>query len=319
MKSFRLASALVAMLALSGIAPSARAQTPTSPPQGSTTLPAVTVTAAPTRSERYAQAFNFIQSHGAPARSGQLARWREEVCPLALGLSPSLNAAVARAVVARAAEVGAPVPRRRTCRANVEIIFTAEPQQLMDAVAKKREAYLGYHYVSQTATLSRVAHPIEARYLTATRNLRGIAVADVASGDPHDARVRLDGGAVRGTCGASRLTDCISSEFINVLIVVDGRALEGRPLGPVADYVAVLALSQPKVEDGCNLMPSILDLMSSACGDRPAAVDMTRGDLAYLKSLYATDLESNYGQERSNLAAQLVRRTKLGAPSGSDN
>ena len=106
MKSFRLASALVAMLALSGIAPSARAQTPTSPPQGSTTLPAVTVTAAPTRSERYAQAFNFGPLPGANRRVREVVeeilkhwpgRWEQVVQEKHLKEAPLLSLAIDKA------------------------------------------------------------------------------------------------------------------------------------------------------------------------------------------------------------------------------
>ncbi len=299
--------ALCAALAMVFPLAPARAQTPSSEP--ATTLPPVTVTAPATRSARYAQAFNFIQSHGAPARSGQLARWREIVCPVAVGLSPELNGEVVRKVVARAAEVGARVPRRGSCQPNVEILFTAEPQALMELVAEKRGAYLGYHYISETAAFAKVTHPIEARYLTATRNGQGVSLADVASGAPLDAATRLNGKAVVGACPASRLTECLSSLFVNVLIVVDGKALEGRPIGPVADYVALLALSQPKTQDGCDAMPSILDLLSTRCGARPAPTAMSRGDLAYLKSLYAIDPESNLGQQRANIAMQMVHRT----------
>ena len=73
-------------------------------------------------------------------------------------------------------------------------------------------------------------------------------------------------GPCRGAAAGSRLTQCLKSLFTNVLIVVDAPAMmERRRIGPIADYIAVLALSQAKSLDACEALSSILDLLAGRC------------------------------------------------------
>jgi hypothetical protein len=80
------------------------------------------------------------------------------------------------------------------------------------------------------------------------------------------------------------------SSITHVLIVADINKLGGHEIGPVSDYIAMLALSHPRSLDDCNELPSILDLMSSRCGAREKPQALTANDIAYLKALYAADL-----------------------------
>jgi hypothetical protein len=80
------------------------------------------------------------------------------------------------------------------------------------------------------------------------------------------------------------------SSLLNVLIVADIRKVGGGEIGPVSDYITMLALSEPRSLDQCSKLPSILDLMSSDCGSRAKPDRLTHSDIAYLKGLYAADL-----------------------------
>jgi len=53
----------------------------------------------------------------------------------------------------------------------------------------------------------------------------------------------------------------------------------------IADYVAMLALSQPGSSGHCQFLPSITDLF--ACPGRAAPGGLTPADAAYLTALYA--------------------------------
>ncbi len=77
---------------------------------------------------------------------------------------------------------------------------------------------------------------------------------------------------------------------MNVLIVADIKKVAGAEVGPISDYIAMLALSEPRSLDDCNTLPSILDRMSDACRDREKPKALTDSDIAYLKGLYAADL-----------------------------
>src|SRR5580704_14963270 len=99
------------------LAPGSGLAAPSPPsPADPTAVQGVTVEPPLSPEARFARALNFIQSHGAPARIGQLARWTDRVCPLTLGLTPSLNAFVSARVRLLAARVGAPLHRFGRCR-----------------------------------------------------------------------------------------------------------------------------------------------------------------------------------------------------------
>jgi hypothetical protein len=313
-KRWRAAFASVGLIVLLATPGNGRPATETPSPQNPTSVQGVTVESPLSREEKFARALNFIQSHGAPARIGQLARWTDRVCPLTLGLTPALEAFVSARVRLLATRVGAPVRKTGRCRPNVEILFVDRPQALMDAVARERGALLGFHYAAATRRLATVSRPIEARYLTSTRGSAGDSVLDVASGTPMgggDAVISgpvnlADAGNTPGGCAGSRLTQCLRSLLTNVLIVVNAPAMEGRQIGPIADYIAMLALSQAKSLDDCGALASILDLMAATCSERSSQTTWTDSDIAYLKALYKVDLSTAIALEKDNIAAQMT-------------
>ena len=107
------------------------------------------------------------------------------------------------------------------------------------------------------------------------------------------------------------------SSIINVLIVADITKVGGGEIGPVADYVAMLALSEPASLDGCNALPSILDLESPDCGSRARPDRLTDSDMAYLKGLYAADLgATTNSMQKESIATGM--EGQLGGGPGSD-
>ncbi len=74
-------------------------------------------------------------------------------------------------------------------------------------------------------------------------------------------------------------------QFLNVFVIVDLRKTGNKPLGVITDYVAMLALSQPRSLGQCNALPSVTDLFAD-CPGRPAPDGVTQADAAYLTALY---------------------------------
>jgi hypothetical protein len=106
-------------------------------------------------------------------------------------------------------------------------------------------------------------------------------------------------------CADSRFSICLSSEFQHVLVIVDTNRVKDLPTGVLADYVTMLSLSQPKSLDGCNVLPSVVDLFSKACAD--VAMDgLTRTDVAYLTALYKTDLEARKAGQQTDIAGRMA-------------
>ena len=69
-----------------------------------------------------------------------------------------------------------------------------------------------------------------------------------------------------------------------MVIVADPTRLSDDEVGTLADYIALLALSQITSLDTCQTLPSIANLLTPNC---PAKADaLTGNDLAWLKGLY---------------------------------
>src|ERR1700728_764006 len=68
-------------------------------------------------------------------------RWRggrpETICPVTLGLDAAYNSFVSARLRAMAAYVGAPAQPDLHCNDNVQIVFTTEPDKLMDEVVQR--------------------------------------------------------------------------------------------------------------------------------------------------------------------------------------
>ena len=107
-------------------------------------------------------------------------------------------------------------------------------------------------------------------------------------------------------CADSHFSSCLKSVFDNVLVVIDNGRVRDKSLGLVSDYVTMLALSQPRSLDSCNVLPSVTELFA-ACPGRNAPDGLTPADAAYLTSLYAADLEANRAGEKSEIAGRMGR------------
>jgi hypothetical protein len=280
----------VSMAATSPTSPSSTPPLAASPgvPTGTVVVTARPRPVAPQSLDRVVH--GFVRSHGAATHIGQLARWRDPVCPQTTGLPPGYDAFVSSRVTEVAAQVGAPTgPPTGHCDPNVVIVFTVEPQTFMNEIRKKKPALLGFHYASQAVRLATVSQPIQGWYVTATR------------GDGGD--VEVDDSCCPGPGGrpGSRLGSGMSSEFVAILIVADASKVAGYPIGSVADYIAMLALSHPASLTACSEISSISDLMAPACDSQPSPGALTSEDLAYLKALYRTDLTLFLPDEQSNI------------------
>jgi hypothetical protein len=251
----------------------------------------------------------FVEQHSARDRkSGLLVRDAPSgICPLTLGLPAAYNDFVTARIVSVAKSVGAGVQDIATCRANVEILFTDEPQTVVNSLAEKTKGMiLGLHYVHERRDLMRVWRPIQAWYVTGTRNdpnALGSTVARDGSVKGNSGHLAVDQayGAGPYTGTGSHIRSRNSSEIMNTLILADTGKIAGHEIGPISDYIAMLALAQAQSLDDCNEMPSILDLMSSGCLTREKPQSLTPSDMAYLKALYASDITTSTNTASDNI------------------
>jgi hypothetical protein len=252
--------------------------------------------------------------------TGNLARWRggrQSICPLTEGLSPGYDAFVTARLRALAAYVGAPVESDLQCKANVQIVFTSHPQEKMDSITKwatgpafqNRYAGGGKDLIAFKSD-----HAIQGWYMTTGG---GSAVLNTDIGMvgfsiqpvwPQIAQKYI-GSTATGTrvSGGSGTASGIGI----VILVVDTTKVVGYTIGTIADYLAVLTLSVAQSPDHCDLLPSILDIMSSSCGTREMPTGITAGDLAFLKALYYKNTGIGPSLSRAAIEANMMDQFKL--------
>ena len=242
----------------------------------------------------------FVEARGGRTHSlDRMARWSLKVCPLTIGLGDKYAAYVTRRIRDVAVAVGAPVDPDPACQPNIEVVFTTTPQSLIDSVRKSDPAYLGFHYTEQEADdLAKVAHPIQAWYTNISLSMYehrppgyGGQTLDMGRcGPTNSVSFRIGGHKVSLNClteaggGPSRARDGMNGGFLNILIVAEPARLFDYEVGSLADYITMLALSQPASLDNCQELPSISNMLAPSCTSVSSRI--TDGDLAYLQALY---------------------------------
>ena len=295
------------------------------PPESAPAQPAAPTEVAPlivqaTRpAELKKQTDGFVQTFSATSETlDQVARWAQPVCVRVMGLPIDGVAEVKGRVeeVAKALKVGVAAAG---CTPNIQIGFTNEPKAVIDRVAREAELMLGYRHRSERRKLTTISRPVQAWYVTGTGgfdvDIAGLVFGDYSGGGSIPAGIKHpqngfqyddeDNFQGRAGCGDSRLTSCLSSEFQHVLVLVDIKAVKDLPAGLLGDYVTMLVMSQPKSLDGCNVLPSVIDLFSKGCSN--FGMDgLTRADVAYLTALYKIDPEARKASQQSDIARRMA-------------
>ena len=277
------------------------------------------VTVTGTKSREVLQ--DFVRSFAAPTRlTGKMARWESGVCPITVGLRPQFTDFISQRVKDIAKQAGAPVNDRAPCAPNIVIVFSGAPQKLLDDIRQKQPNLLGYYDNSaQLAALAAITHPIQAWYMTATRDVQGSVQVDNAR--PAGLGVRMEvpcdictppyivlytPRAVTTT--GSRLGDGLRSELYKVIIVADRDKLASYEMGPLADYIAMLALSQVTSLDSCRQLPSIVNMLAEGCERKTGT--LTENDKAYLHGLYKATSDQSLGIQQDQMAYQMEQELK---------
>jgi hypothetical protein len=252
---------------------------------------------------------NFIIAHAAPSPAlGKIARWKTGICPLSIGLSPKFNLFITQRLIRVAMMAGAPLDAREPCRPNILILATSQPQEVLDFVRTKRPALLGFHYKSQSTRIAAMRLPIQAWYSTATEDFFGLISSDLPSGDLGYGVMSTQGAARNMNVSGNRaIGDGLKSELTTAIVIVDTGKIAGKEIGALADYVAMLALSQAASYESCLDVPTITNLMASGCADGVRPDGITDIDTTYLRSLYKMDAGRSLLGERSSIAYEMKK------------
>lgn len=140
----------------------------------------------------------------------------------------------------------------------------------LEGITQKYRSLLGYYPTSKVKEATTFTHPIQAWYVTGSRTLNGLQPPKMGAG--------------RGPPSAG------------------GGAELGVPQPPSA--IQPLALTHIASLDNCSQLLSILKVFGKDCAAPPDA--LTASDAAYLKSLYAADLDTNLNIEQGDLRQRML-------------
>jgi hypothetical protein len=96
----------------------------------------------------------------------------------------------------------------------------------------------------------------------------------------------------------------VRSYILSTLVLVDGNKVLGYPIGAISDYIAMVTLSQMQLTDGCGVLPSILDLMATAC-TLEKSQSITAADMAYLQALNTVGREVDYSMQKTAIEIKM--------------
>ena len=246
---------------------------------------------------------NFVQSFvmAAPV-SDEISRWKNGICPATHGLSlAEYDDYVTQRMRQLAHEVGAPV-QTASCRHNIDVVFTDKPQEFLDRVKKEGSALLGPQ-PSRAERIGTMRFAIQAWYATGTRDINGLLLFD----DQED----TFGGGLRGlperAIQGSLLGTGLRSELFHIFIVADTSKTKDFLLGAIADYVAVLALTQTQSFQACKSIPSITNLVSPGCAAELKPTAITDTDMAFLKAVYSMNPGANLVLQQSYITDEIAK------------
>ena len=301
MRAFTALMAIVASAWVIAPAVSQEEAAPPSPP-----IENVIVTAPALRTEKALD--SFIIAHAkSTALVGKIARWKTGICPLTIGLPAKFNLYITQRVIKLAMAAGAPLDSHEPCRPNVLVLATPQPQALLDFVRAKRPALLGFHYRGERQKIATMRLPVQAWYSTATEDFNGFVMADLPSWDLGYGVMSSFGNVPQLATSGSRTGNGLKSEFTASIVVVDTTKIAGQEIGPLADYIAMLALSQGQYYDTCQNVPTITNLMAPDCGAGMKPDSLTDIDLTYLRGLYKMAPDGDYIGERASIAFEMKK------------
>ncbi len=274
------------------------------------TVDNVVVTAPRLRPEKALD--NFIIAHARTARpDGKIARWKSGICPVTVGFPAQFNRYIHQRIIKVAMAAGAPLASEEPCRSNLLVVATPQPQALLDEIRAKHPSALGFHYRSKAAKVATMTLPIQAWYGTVTEDFRGWIFPDYPSmplgfegaNMLPTSRLLPDGMSVSG----NRTGDGVKSLFSFALIIVDSSKIAGQEIGPISDYIAMLALSQGQYYDVCQDIPSITNLLAANCAPEMKPVALTDIDVTYLRGLYRMNAGLSYVGQRGSIAFNMKK------------
>ena len=221
-----------------------------------------------------------------------LAIWQSPVCPLVAGLARDraeyVIARLSQSVVAAHAPLAGP-----HCAANFFVVLTNQPDELLKKwQARDRGMFNDHDGLGGIKRFVNTPRPIRIWYNTGVISDDGQPLTSDSL--PASSFGLSPGGYNQYPQNRVQIGSHVELSAVrhlaSVIIVVDTTRTGGVNIGQFADYVALIGLTELRLDANLGTTPTILRLFDPSADPRPQS--LTEWDKAFLQSLYTTSLKS---------------------------
>lgn len=262
-------------------------------------LPQPTLTEAPAtasdadilvRAQRRQELKSFVASMTPINPSKQLGRWDGRICPVVAGLPQEQ----ALAMIGRIGEVATMLHLKgggKNCSTPLIVIVDNEANDVTADLARRFPITLRRDGMVMLGNFVRSRKPV--RWISLT-DPWGFGGGGVQVNDVKEARSTY---APRSGGYPSRLKGNERPAIAAMIVVIDGKQIQNVNLDALSDYVAFVALANPR--QGADWPETSVMSLFNKGRSESASRELSSDDLAYLRGLYATTVDS-LGQNQRN-------------------
>lgn len=245
--------------------------------------------------EKLARERGFVAAVAAPSRSGQLARFADDICPLSFGLGEADSRTLMLRIRRVAATAGIPTGKEG-CKPNIIILFVPDRQKAINHWRIRRPDFFSGMTPAQLKRLAEGVGPAAAWQILLVKGAGGRPMGRTDT-DGQDYLVNLD-------TRPSRLTSSVEIEFSASFVLIEQKAIGNASIVQLADYAAMRTLANTDPEAGAvQKLPTILSLFAGSV--EPVPLSVTQWDLSYLSALYRAQLAASGGAQQRSMAKHI--------------
>lgn len=240
----------------------------------------------------------FVRNVATPV-AGQLAVFRQPVCPNVLGFAPEDAAKVLDRMRVVARSAGVPFASG-SCHPNLTLIVAADGRAFMHEVERTRGRTLQALSGDERQRLIDGPGPA-----WAWRTI-GVRTAEGKPNQVNDPSLIMGGGSMGGTMtgmqtrGASIMKLQVRQDVGDAYVVIDERYLGGKSAIQIADYMMMRAVAGAQPSPGQS--SSILSLFDAGA-EPPQSLSYL--DLAFLTTVYELPMDRDFNWQLSTIAARI--------------
>jgi hypothetical protein len=247
---------------------------------------------------------DYVSALTAAPAFGQIGRFYDAVCPVAIGLPTAQRTAIVERMrlVSAAANIRvAPTG----CTPNVFVIVAPDRQAAIRFLAQHYPAYFSGMSARQIARLA--ATPSSASAWQISTRLSA------------DGQILKKGGGtgfyiLENSNAPSRVKAATIPAFVASVVVIDLQAAAGLTVTQLADYATMRTLADTMPSRAAGVAaPSILTILDKA-PDQLVPLTLSHWDLAYLKALYDTSNAYYAAYQRGDIEQVVGKELRRPAP-----